>query len=292
MAHLRRAFPYILILPSIIVLLMVVAYPWIYNFILSTTDYRLYAPGVKTFTGLSNYRDVIEDPTTWRSLRITLYYIVVSVGLETLLGVAIALLLNKDFWERGPVRTLCLVPMMITPVAVGLIWRFMYSDTHGVINYLLSLFGLRAHSWLGDPSLALNSVVFVEIWQNTPFITLMILAGLQALPTEVYEAARIDGASSYQLLRRITLPLLKPVIAIAILFRLVFAIRTFDVPFMLLSGTGGPGNVGLVFSLQLYRTAMTFWSVGKAAVLSYVLLLMTLILCWPFMRVLWQKHHN
>lgn len=266
-----RRLPWLLLAPTIITLMLLTVYPLIYS--LNASFYSFRFGEIANFVGLDNFRRLLSDGLFWDSLGITAVYTVLAVLIELVLGFSMALLLYKEKRFQGVMRTVLIIPMMLSPVVVGVIWRLMYNTDTGIINYLLTSLGLPAQDWLGDPALALFSVILVDVWQWTPFMFLLILAGLQALPEEPFEAARIDGANRWQEFREITLPLLKPVLLVAILIRSMDAFRIFDQIFILTKG--GPGTSTETVSLYLYKAAFKFWDVGYAA--AALLIVMVLI---------------
>ena len=186
--------------------------------------------------------------------------------------------------QAGLIRTILILPTMMTPVVVGLIWRFMYNPELGMANYLLSFLGLGPFNWLGNRHLAMYAVMFADIWQWTPFMALVMLAGLQALPDEPFEAASIDGASGLQMVRYITLPLLRPTMLVAVLIRLMDAFKSFDLIFVLTGG--GPGMTTEVLSFHIYRTGFKFFHMGYAAAMSYVMLVIVVLVSQILIRFL------
>lgn len=271
------------VIPALITIIGVIGYPWLYALYYSFHDLILYRPTKVPFVGLQHYM-FWQDEMTITAVKNTLIYAGICIFFQFLLGMGIALLLSKEMSRKRLLRTLCILPMMITPTVVGLMWRYMFNEKYGIINYFLDIVGLPEYIWLGTPAMAMPSIIIVEIWEYTPFVTLMMLAGLQAIPQQLYEAAKIDGASSFQVFISIIFPLLKPVIIIALFFRVMFVLRNFPVPYILLGGSGGPGNAALLLPIQLYRTAFKLWEMGKASALSYLLLLITIICCGYFIK--------
>ncbi len=268
-------FGLLIVLPALIILLAFYIYPLLYSSYMSLHFFDLARPRAFRFVGLDNYVKTLRDPEFLQALQNTLLYAGVAVPLELLFGTLLALALANIQVGRSLLRTLLVIPMMLAPVAMGLMWKFMYNDEFGILNYLIRRSGLadRPPLWLSDPKLALYSVVVVDIWATTPLIILLMLAGLLSIPHETYEAAWIDGASLLATFRRITLPLLRPVILVALLIRGMDAFRVFDVIFVMTKG--GPALKSDVLSFYAYRAAFTHRQIGDASATAWI---MTLIL--------------
>ena len=271
MKSIRKSNFLLFMLPSVIALLLVLAIPLGYSLITSFFDTNLKYQGLGEFVGLQNYIDVIKDVYFRDSVKTTLIFTVGVVILEFLAGLVIALLLNNIRKGRNLFFTIIIVPMMITPIAVGLIWRLLLHSDLGIVNYVLSLFGISGKAWLADASLALKTVMFIDIWQNVPYMVLVILAGLVTLPTEPYEAAAIDGASRTQSFFRLTIPMMLPTFSVVLLLRTITALKTYDLIFVLTRG--GPGSTTEVISYHIYQQAFRYLEIGKASAMSYLLLL-------------------
>jgi multiple sugar transport system permease protein len=232
--------------------------------------------GISEFTGLDNYRFLLQDARFWNALGNTAYFVGVSVTLELLLGLGFALLLNQRFRGRGVARALVLVPWAVPNVVAARFWEWIFNADFGVLNYLL---GARIN-WLGDPFWALHAAILADVWKTTPFVVLLCLAGLQVIPDELYQAARIDGASAWQLFRHITLPLLRPVLLLVLLFRTMDAARVFDLIFVLTGG--GPANETetlVIYSYKLlYRTLQ--FGYGSALAIATFLFIFALSLVY------------
>ena len=284
--RLRSYGPLVWLAPAVIYLLAFSIYPLIYSLQVSFT---LTTAGPVPFT-LANFRRLLEDRLFFTSLAQTAVYTLAALVVELLLGLALALLvdwaLRTGVPMVKPVRALLLVPMLLPPVVVAVIWRLIYNPDFGVLNGTLKSLGVNTASltWTSGEGTALMSVILVDVWQWTPFMFLLLLAGLQALPVEPFEAARVDGASPLATFRLLTLPLLQPVILVALLLRTMDLLRVFDQIFILTQG--GPGFATETASLFIYRTAFRFYDFGYAAVLSFVVLAFTLVLAKLFQRVL------
>lgn len=270
-------------LPSLIALILVLAAPLVYSLITSFFDTNLKYQGLGEFLGLQNYIDVVKDPYFRESVVTTLKFTVFVVALEFLVGLIIALLLNNIRKWRNFFFTIIIVPMMITPIAVGLIWRLLLHSDLGIVNYVLSLFGISGHAWLADASLALPTVMFIDIWQNVPYMVLVILAGLVTLPVDPYEAAAIDGASRIQSFFKLTVPMMVPTFSVVLLLRTITALKTYDLIFVLTRG--GPGTTTEVISYHIYQQAFRFLEIGKASAMSYLLLLIIIPIAFVFVKI-------
>ena len=232
--------------------------------------------GTPTFIGFKNYVQMVtEDKNFWHGLKLTLTYTVVAVSIEFIIGFIIASLLNQKLKLVGLFRILLILPMVITPVVIGLTWRILYSPTFGLINYFLSLFGIQGKAWVADAQTALWAVIFVDVWQWTPFMFLMIYAGLQSLPTEPFDAALVDGASTIQTLRYITLPLLKNIIVLAVIFRSIDAFFAFDIIFMLTKG--GPGTATQTLNIYSFYTGFNWLHLGYVAAIATSMFVMIFV---------------
>jgi multiple sugar transport system permease protein len=280
-----RTLAYLLIAPTIFVLLALSIYPLFYSIKTSLQS----ESGNWT---LQNFVRLVGDQFFLSALGHTLVYAVVALTLEFLIGLALALLLNAQLRARGLARALLLLPMMLPPVVVGVVWRLMLNSNFGAVNGTLKGFGLNteALTWTASPKLAMASVIIADVWQWTPFMFLILLAGLQAIPQEPYEAALIDGSNAWQTFRHVTLPLLKPAILIALLLRTMDLLRVFDQIFILTEG--GPGFATETVSLYIYRTAFRFSNFGYAAAMSFVLLLITNMISVGYIRLLQTEEAN
>jgi multiple sugar transport system permease protein len=277
-----RTLAYLLIAPTMAVLLALSIYPLIYSIRISLQTES--AAGVHW--SLQNFTRLVSDTFFLTALGHTFVYAAAALTIEFLLGLFLALLLNDRIRGRGIFRAALLAPMMLPAVVVGVIWRLMLNPNFGAVNGTLKNLGLKteALTWTASPRLAMASVIMADVWQWTPFMFLILLAGLQAIPQEPYEAARIDGSSAWQTFRHITLPLLKPAILIALLLRTMDLLRVFDQIFILTEG--GPGFATETVSLYIYRTAFRFSNFGYAAAMSFVLLIITNAISAGYIRLL------
>jgi len=278
-------FPLLLLTPALAVLLSLSIYPLIYSITISLQ--RETADGLKWT--LANFARLGSDSFFLTAMAHTFVYAAAALVLEFSIGLGLALLLNTQMRGRGFFRATLLVPMMLPTVVVGVVWRLMLNANFGAINGTLKEFGLNTEglTWTASPRLAFLSVIVVDVWQWTPFVFLVLLAGLQAIPQEPYEAALIDGSSRWQTFRYVTLPLLKPAILIALLLRTMDLLRVFDQIFILTEG--GPGFATETISLYIYRTAFRFFDFGYAAAMSFVLLALTNVISTIYIRLLQTK---
>jgi multiple sugar transport system permease protein len=278
-------FPLLLLTPALAVLLSLSIYPLIYSITISLQ--RETADGLNWT--LANFARLGSDSFFLTAMAHTFVYAAAALVFEFSIGLGLALLLNTQMRGRGFFRATLLVPMMLPTVVVGVVWRLMLNANFGAINGTLKEFGLNTESltWTASPRLAFLSVIVVDVWQWTPFVFLVLLAGLQAIPQEPYEAALIDGSSRWQTFRYVTLPLLKPAILIALLLRTMDLLRVFDQIFILTEG--GPGFATETISLYIYRTAFRFFDFGYAAAMSFVLLALTNVISTIYIRLLQTK---
>jgi multiple sugar transport system permease protein len=274
----RRYWPFAV--PAAVVVAAVILFPWAFTLFMSLQDFHV--GGSMTFAGLGNYRRMFgDDRFLWAVVR-TLYFTFLSVLFPTVLGVAAAVCFNERFPLRGVARTVFILPMMATPVAIALVWTMMFHPQLGVLNYLLTSVGLPPSTWVYDSATVIPTLVLVETWQWTPLVMLIVLGGLASLPAEPYEAAEIDGASAWQRFRHITLPLLRPFIAVAVALRAVDALKAFDTIFVI-SG-GGPGTSSETLNLYLYQTAFAYYDIGYAS--AIVVVFFVLILAVTFVLLM------
>ncbi|MDA8219420.1 MAG: sugar ABC transporter permease [Dehalococcoidales bacterium] len=272
----------LLFLPAFLVLFLVTVVPFLTALWFSFTGYNLAKPNSDTFVGLETYQIVLSDPATRNALFNTFYLVAACVATETVLGVGLALLLARQFRGVRVVRSLFLVPLMTTPVVVALTWRMLYNTRFGYVNYFLGLLGLPTQDWLGDPALAMWALVVADIWVATPFVATIVLAGLLSLPEEPFEAAVVDGASALQTFWRITLPMLRPVLALAIMFRAVDAFVKFE-SILIMTG-GGPGEVTTTLNFLAFNTGFYFLRLADAAVMSVVMVFLMLTIAFASIR--------
>jgi multiple sugar transport system permease protein len=266
------------IIPTIAFLIVFNIFPLIYSLGYSFTDFRASSNAPASFVGLQNYRDLLDDDHVWNNFTVTAQYVLVSVGGQVLLGFGAALLLNRRIPFKGLFTTLLLIPMMMSPVVVGLFWELLYSPSWGIINYAL---GLGDFAWLSDPDVALYAIAITDIWMWSPFVMLLCLAGLSAIPQHLYEAAAIDRAGRWFTFTRITLPLVTPLLLIAVIFRTMEAFKTFDLAFIMSSQ-----ETSELIAIKLYRLAFQEWQTGPSCALAYMVLIMVLAITNIYVKYL------
>ncbi len=249
------------LVPALVVLALVTIYPVLYVLWLSLHR-RLLIFDISKFVSLQNYYFLWADERYWNAFKNTVYFTGVSVTLELLLGLSIAVLLNRAFRGRGLMRSIVLVPWAIPTVVSAKMWEWLYNSDFGLLNYLL---GVKVN-WLGSPFWALNAAVFMDVWKTTPFVAILLTAGLQNIPQELYHAARVDGASGWQTFRRVTLPLLKPVILVVLIFRTLDAFRVFDAIYVLTGG--GPANSTETLSIYAYKVLFQTLQFGYGSTIA------------------------
>ena len=266
------------IIPTIVFLIVFNIFPLLYSLGYSFTDFRASSNAPASFVGLDNYRTLLNDPFIWSNFAITAKYVIVSVTGQVIVGFGVALLLNRSIPFKGLITTLLLLPMMLSMAVVGLFWKLLYDPSFGIINYA---FGLGRFEWLSNPDMALYAVALTDIWMWSPFVMLLSLAGLSAVPKHLYEAAAIDRAGSLYTFFRITLPLVAPILMIAVIFRTMEAFKTFDLAYIL---TSQPTTE--VISIRLYKMAFQEWQTGRSCALAYIVLIMILAITNIYVKYL------
>jgi multiple sugar transport system permease protein len=273
----ERRFAAGLMAPAFLALMATTTFPLL--FLIGTSTFRmdLAMPFADGFVGLDNYRELLVDGRFWSSLAISLVYTVSTVALQVALGLALALLVIDMKRGQSWFRIIAILPVVLSPAVVGMIWRtFMLAPEFGIVDYLSINAGLGSQNWLGDPLLAMVSVVVIHTWQWTPFAFMVLLASLAALPDDIYEAARLDRASAWQRFRRITLPLLRPAIIMVIIMRTMVALTAFAAIFTVTGG--GPGTATEILNLYAYRKSFTELSIGYGSALAVALLIVTILI--------------
>ncbi len=283
----ERAAPAIMLAPIIIVLLALTLYPFLANVWYSLHAKDLTQPFNTGFVGTANFMSVLGRPAFLHSLTITAIFVVVSLAIELTLGFLVALALWKPLAASRIYTTILILPFGLTPVALAMAWRLLLNPAGGGLNLLLGWFGLPPLDWTASPALALPSLILVDVWQWTPFVILILLAGLVALPREPFEAASVEGAGYWQSVFLVALPLLRPLLLVVILFRGIDLFRTFDT-FWVITG-GGPGDATETLNMLLYRLAFQNLNFGHASALALVLLVLIIILSQPLMKRLVGK---
>ena len=280
-----RKTAYRYIMPAVIVLAVIVIVPTLFLWLISLTNYDLSQGGSFRWVGLINFIRLLsgEDSDFWPSVQISIALMVVTVLLEFVLGLGIAVLFNRKIFAERLWMSCLIVPLAITPASVGLMWKLMLNSEYGVLNYLLQFLNLKVN-WLVNEN-ALLSIAIVDIWQWTPFVALILYSGLQSLPVEPYESAVVDGANGWQIFVNLTLPLLRPMIIIALLLRSIDSLKIFDTIYVLTRG--GPGNATETLSLHIYRLAFEHLGyIGRSSAVAVLLLFITTVLCTSFLKVM------
>lgn len=273
--------------PGLLALAIVLGFPVIYALVMAFSSFTLMRPALAPFTGIDNFIAVLNDPAFWSAAWLTIKYSLITVTGEFIVGLGIALMLNRVVKTRPLYFALLTIPMAMSPVCVGLIWRMLLQPNLGIINHVLESGGWPRVDWLGNPTLAFWTMAFIDVWQQMSFVVLILAAGLAALPREPYEAAEMDGARSWQQFWYITLPMLRPVAAIAVVIQLINELRTYDLPYVLTRG--GPGTATEVLSFFAYRRAFLGLSINEGAAAALVLLLIVLAMTVVFFAMLERR---
>ena len=271
--------------PAAIALILLTIVPIVYSLYVSTTGYSLTTPGsFHVQVGLGNFKEALTDPdfitAVWNTVRIA----VPALICEIIIGFALALLLNRNFFGRGLVLALLVTPYMIAPGAAAMAWRLLFDTRYGPVNDIISKIAGNpiVIDWLGSPKIAYISLIIIDIWQTTPFIMLILLAGLSSISPEIYEAAKIDGASHVQAFQHVTMPLLTPVLGVAVIFRSIDLIKMFDMCHALTKG--GPGGTTMTLSYYIYRQGLAYGRVGYGAAISFIVLIVVSLLASIYIR--------
>ena len=258
--------------PLLSVMAVAVGFPLLYSLWLGFTSYQLVSGGVADFVGLDNYIRILTDGDYWTSLSATATYVFLSVSFELIIGLTLALALQSQKWFRNFTRSFLLAPMFITPIAVGLMFRFFLNDQLGAIPYYLDQVGL-SYDFFGSGR-ALISLAFIDVWQWTPFMVLLLLAGLESIPKQPIEAARVDGANRFYIFRRVTLPMLSPILIVAVLLRGLDALKVFE--YVYATTRGGPGIETKTIQYLTYQTGISYYRLAEASAMAFILLVIVL----------------
>lgn len=281
----------IFMLPAILVLFLTTIYPMLYAGYLSFRSYDLAKPFVpRMFVGWANYHEILSSSEFFHTLSVTFRLMAMTLSVQLVLGVGIALLVTQRLPGMGVARTLLLIPMMISPVIVGLVWLFLYFPELGYLNYFLSFLGISPIPWITSTTWALWAIAIADIWQWTPFVMMGTAAALTNLSPEPFEAAKIDGNSRWDVFTRVTLPQIKPVLISLMFLRAIDAFKIYDIIFVLTKG--GPGDSTEVLSMFIYRQSFTFWRMGVGAAASFVSLAIIVILITLFFKSLNRQQEN
>lgn len=284
----RKQLGYVLIIPALVVIVCISVFPFITTGYYSLHSIKLNMPYLGSpYVGFKNYIHLLNSSRFIYSFVFTLFFAGVVIVSQLVFGLAIALVTNKRFKGRGIVRATVLVPWATALVIAAMLWRWMYNSVYGIINSLFLLLGVidKPVDWLGASApLAISSVIVTELWRNTPFMAIIMLAGLQSIPGELYEVARVDGAGVFQSFRKITLPLLKPAILVALLFRSIEVFKSFDLVYALTGG--GPGNSTELASLYAYRLLFKYLDFGRGSAAALLMAIFTTVLCLFYIRLI------
>ena len=265
--YLQRLFP----LPAIVFVAMLMVFPVVYTLVLSFTNWNLTSGAPASFAGWGSYARVLREPRFLDALARTIAFTALAVAVEGVLGVAAALILNRAFAGRGIIKLLLLLPLVATPVAVGIVFNLFFDPTIGLANFVLHSLGLPPGQWVSNAKTVLASLALVDVWEWTPMITLIVLAGLATMPEDLFEAARIDGATEWQITRWVTLPMVNPVILTALILRLIDALKTFDIIYAMTGG--GPGYASETLNIMGFKYSFEYFRMGQSAVILVVLFL-------------------
>jgi multiple sugar transport system permease protein len=283
---------WLLLAPSLLIMLGVTLWPVISTFILSFFHVPAGINQVRTFVGFGNYIEMLRDQTFWETIGRTLYFTVVSVGLELVLGLAIAQLIHSHPWGWKFLRFSLIIPWAVPTIVNGAMWRWIYSADFGALNGLLMQLGLIKHyiPWLTLPNMAMNLVIVADIWHTMPFVALVLQAALATLPEDLNEAAAVDGANAWQRFWQIRVPLLKPAILVALIVRTVDAFRVFDIVYILTSG--GPAYKTLTITYLTYLNSFAFGKQGIGAALSFLISAFTIMMALVYIRILYRPEES
>lgn len=284
MALVRKRTIVLFLLPALFVITAVTIYPLIYSVWISLRQWNISRPYYgNNFVGLRNFLDILTDGNFWNSMKVTGLFVFWSVSIEFLIAMGLALLLYKEIRGKNIIRAVLIIPMIVCPSVVALIWKYLLNDTFGILTILMKRIGFQNVHWYGDLKTALPTMILIDVWEWTAFLFIILLSGLVSLPVSLYEAARIDGANNWKLFRFITLPLMKPVILIVLFLRILDALRTFDIVWILTRG--GPSHATELISISIFREGLHFFNVGYASAISLILLFIVGVIFYFFIRI-------
>lgn len=268
--------------PALALMALVIIFPWAFTLVMSVMDFKI--GGSVDYVGATNYTKLAADERFIEAVGRTIWFTVLSVVFPIGLGTIAAVVFHREFPWRGVLRTVFIMPMMATPVAVALVWTMMFHPQLGVLNYLLSVIGIPPFAWVYDPNTVIMTLVLVEVWHWTPLVMLIVLGGMAALPTDPYDSATIDGASDWQMFRYITFPLILPYIMVAVVIRSIDALKVFDTIFVITQG--GPGTASETMNIFLYLQAFQFYNLGysSAVVVVFFVIIIALSMLLLYMR--------
>lgn len=278
-----RNIKYIFPLPALLFVILLMVFPVGYTLVVSFTDWALTSGRPMRFAGFGSYLNVLTEARFIDALGRTFYFTFGAVVLEMVLGTVIALVLNREFAGKGGVKLILLLPLVATPVAIGIVWNLFYDPTIGFLNYMLGLFGLPRSGWVTSSATVLPSLVMVDVWQWTPMITLIVLAGLAGLSSEPYESARVDGANGFQIFFHITLPMIVPTVLTAVILRAIDALKTFDIIYAMTGG--GPGYSSETINIMAFKYSFEYFDLGTASAMLVFLFLLVLLFSLGVIKV-------
>jgi len=277
--NLKILFP----LPAVTFVVVMMLFPVIYTLFLSFTNWNLTSGMPLKFVWLKSYARVLTEPRFLSALGRTFSFTLLAVAVETLLGLALALLLNREFKGKSAMKLILLLPLVATPVAIGIVWNLFFDPTIGFMNYMLTILGLPTSEWVSNTETVIPSLALVDIWQWTPMITLIVLAGLAGLSQEPYESARVDGANAYQTFTQITLPMIAPTLLTAMILRSIDALKTFDIIYAMTGG--GPGYASETLNVMAFKYSFEYFRMGQSSVILIFLFLLVLLLSMAIMKL-------
>jgi multiple sugar transport system permease protein len=279
---------YLFAVPALILMAGVIIFPWVFTLVMSLMEFKV--GGSVAFVGLENFTKLFADARFGESILRTFWFTILAVVLPIVIGTWAAVVFHREFPWRGVLRTVFIMPMMATPVAVALVWTMMFHPQLGVLNYLLSVIGLPPFAWVYDPGTVIITLVLVEVWHWTPLVMLIVLGGMAALPSDPYDSATIDGATDWQMFRFITLPLILPYIMVAVVIRTIDALKVFDTIFVITQG--GPGTASETLNIFLYLQAFQFYNLGYASavvvVFFVIIIALSLLLLYVRQKLKWN----
>jgi multiple sugar transport system permease protein len=282
MTRARRWFPLLLIAPTTLLLVLITVLPFLDAIRTSLTNWNVLSIVPPRFVWFQNYRDALTDPLFWSSLEVTLFFVGGVIFFQLTVGLGIALLISNLPRGQQVVATVIVLPVVLAPMVVGFQWRILFNGDYGPIDYLLQRIGLPALAWTGDAHLALPSLMLVDFWEWTPFVVLLLYAGLRSLPQAVFEAARVDGSTPWQVFWNMTVPLLRPAIAIVLILRVIATFKLFDIVFVLTQG--GPGTATENLTYFTYTQGFTYFKYGYATALGIIEMIMVTVLANIILR--------
>ncbi len=277
--NLKILFP----LPAVAFVVVMMLFPVIYTLFLSFTNWNLTSGMPLSLVWLKSYGRVLREPRFLSAIGRTFSFTLLSVAVETVIGLFLAVLLNREFKGKSAMKLILLLPLVATPVAIGIVWNLFFDPTIGLANFVLTVFGLPKSAWVSSPETVIPSLALVDIWQWTPMITLIVLAGLAGLSQEPYESARVDGANGFQIFTRITLPMIAPTLLTGVILRSIDALKTFDIIYAMTGG--GPGYASETLNVMAFKYSFEYFRMGQSSVILVFLFLLVLLLSMAIMRL-------